>query len=340
MPYSNEYVEKAIWYSYEKVLSYHAMLNFILGERGVGKSYGLKKYLLNRFKKKGKQFIYLRRYDTELKKSLKDNEFFKDIEKDEIFSEDNFYVRGDKFYMNDKVCGYAIPLSKASIYKSVPFPNVDIIMYDEFLIDNNTYRYLPEEPEKLLDFMETIGRLRNIQVFLLGNSISIVNPYFDYFNVSLPYNKDIKTFKDGLILVNYIKNEKYREVKKKTKFGKLIEGTKYGSYAIDNEFLKDNNNFIKKKNPKSRFFFNLILNNHTYGVWMDDEYMYISKHCNLSHPVTVTFDYKDHSENTIMMKSRSVFYQNVVRHYLAGCLYFDNLQIKSDVTRLIHRTNR
>lgn len=331
-----------IYYSYNKVLSYHAMMNYILGERGVGKSYNLKVYLINRFKKKKRQFIYLRRYDTELHKSLKDNEFCKDIEKDPAFADDHLYIKGEKIYINDEVCGYAIPLSKASIYKSVPFPNVDIIMFDEFLIDNATYHYLPEEPEKLLDFMETVGRLRNIQVFLLGNSISLINPYFDYFNISLPYGSDIKTFKNGLILINYIKNEKYREVKKDTNFGKLIDGTKYSSYAIDNEFLKDNNNFIKKKSPKSRFFFNLILNGHTYGVWMDynSNEMYISKHFNANHPVTITFNYNDHSENTIMLKSKSVFFQNLVSHYQNGWLYFDTLQIKSDVTRLIHRTNR
>lgn len=331
-----------MWYSYDKVLSYNAMMNYIIGERGVGKSYNLKAYLLNRFKKKHRQFIYLRRYDTELKKSLKDDEFFKDVGNDEMFKDDNFYVRGDKFYMNDQICGYAIPLSKASIYKSVPFPNVDIIMFDEFLIDNNTYHYIQNEPEKLLDFIETVGRLRNIQVFLLGNSISLINPYFDYFNISLPYNTDIKTFKQGLILINYIKNETYREVKRASKFGKLIDGTKYGDYAINNQFLKDNNNFIKKKTPKAKFFFSLILNGHTYGVWMDynSNDMFISKHTNNNHPVCVTFNYKDHSEKTIMLKSRSVFYQNMIRHYENGCLYFETLQIKSDVTSLIHRTNR
>ena len=335
-------MDNTIYYSYDKVLSYHAMLNMILGERGVGKSYGIKKYVLNKFKKKHRQFIYLRRYDTELRKSLRDNEFFKDICSDPLFKDDEFTIRGDKFYMNDELCGYAIPLSKASIYKSVPFPNVDTIIYDEFLIDNNTYHYIMDEPEKLLDFIETVGRLRDIQVFCLGNSISMVNPYFDYFNISLPYNTDIKTFKQGLILINYIKNEAYRKVKKDSKFGSLIDGTKYGDYAIDNKFLKDNKNFIKKKNPKSKFFFNIVINSHTYGVWMDynSNEMYISKICNSNHPVTITFNYKDHTENTIMLKSKSVFFQNLVKHYQTGNLYFDNIQIKYDITSLIHRTNR
>lgn len=334
--------KKPFWYSYDRVLSYHALMNIIIGERGVGKSYNLKTYLSNRYIKKHRQFIYLRRYDTELKKSLKDNEFFKDIANDPVLKNHTFNIRGEKFYLDDEVCGYAIALSKASIYKSVPFPNVDIIMFDEFLIDNATYHYLPNEPEKLLDFIETVGRLRNIQIFMLGNNISMINPYFDYFNISLPYNTDIKTFKEGLILINYIKNEAYRKVKKESNFGKLIEGTKYAEYAIDNKALKDNNNFIKKKSPKSKFFFNLILNNHTYGVWMDynSNNMFISKHFNPDNPMCITFNYNDHSEHTIMLKSRSVFFQNLVKHYLNGWLYFDTLQIKSDVTSLIHRTNR
>ena len=332
-----------MWYSYNKVLSYHAMLNFIIGERGVGKSYGIKKYCINRFKKKGRQFIYLRRFDTELKTSLKDDEFFKDIRGDESFKDDKLNIESNKIKVNGKVAGYTIALSKASIYKSVPFPNVDIIIYDEFLIDDSThYHYLNEEPEKLLDLMETVGRLRNIQVFLLGNSISVVNPYFDYFNISLPYKTDIKTYKDGLILVNYIKNEVYREVKRSTDFGKLTNDLPYSKYAIDNEFLKDNNNFIKKKSSKAKFFFMLVLNNHNYGVWIDyeDSTMYISKSFNANRPIQVTFNFQDHNEKTILLKSRSVFFQNLLKHYELGLLFFENQTIKSDVTKLIHKTHR
>lgn len=335
-------MDKNIFYSYDKVLSYHAMMNIIIGERGVGKSYGLKKYLLNRFKKKGRQFIYVRRYESELKKNFKDDEFLKDIRNDPCFKNDELSCTMSGIYMNGKQCAYNIPLSKESTYKSVPFPDVDIIMFDEFLIDNHTYHYLLNEPERMLDLLESVGRLRNIQIFLLGNNTTLINPYFDYFNLSVPYNTDIKTFKDGLILVNYIKNEAYRKVKKESNFGKLTEGTKYAEYAIDNKALLDNNNFIKKKSPKSKFFFNLILNNHTYGVWMDynSNNMYISKHYNPDNPMCITFNFNDHSEHTIMLKSKSVFFQNLVKHYLNGWLYFDTLQIKSDVTGLIHRTNR
>lgn len=329
-----------MWYSYDKVLSYNAMLNFILGERGVGKSYGIKKYCIKRFKKKNRKFIYLRRYNTELEKTMKDNKFFDDIRNDPDFKDDSFYIKGNKLYCNDKVCGYGISLSKALIEKSVPYPDVDIIIFDEFLTDGTTYHYIKDEPEKLLDFIETIARLRNIQCFCLGNSISQVNPYFDYFNISLPYKSDIKTFKEGLILVNYIKNEIYREKKHASNFGKLIEGTKYSKYAIDNEFLQDNNNFIKKKTDRAKFFYTIVLNNNYYGVWLDynENKMFISKKYN-PNSVSITFDFNSHDENTLLLKSKSVFFQNMLNHYRAGGLFFENQNIKTEIIKLIRKTH-
>ena len=47
-------MDSSIFYSYQNVLSYNALLNIIIGERGVGKTYGAKEFVLNRFKKKHK----------------------------------------------------------------------------------------------------------------------------------------------------------------------------------------------------------------------------------------------------------------------------------------------
>ena len=64
--------------------------------------------------------------------------------------------------------------------------------------------------------------MRDIKVFMLGNPANIyTNPYFLYFDLKLPFNNDIKLFKDNLILLQYMKNEEYREAKRKTKFRKI-----------------------------------------------------------------------------------------------------------------------
>lgn len=106
--------------------------------------------------------------------------------------------------------------------------------------------------------------MRDIRVFLLANSVTITNPYFIYFDLKLPFNSDIVTYKNGLILVQYMKNEEYREEKRKSKFGQLVAGTSYEKYAIDNKFIMDNSSFIEKKQGSSKFSFAFIYENETF----------------------------------------------------------------------------
>ena len=121
-----------------------------------------------------------------------------------------------------------------------------------------------------LNLIETIARMRDIKVFMLANPANIyTNPYFLYFGLSLPFNNDIKLFKDNLILLQYMKNEEYREAKRNTKFGRLISGTSFEDYAINNKALNDNKTFISKKEGTSKFSFAFIYNNETFGVWFD-----------------------------------------------------------------------
>ena len=59
-----------MWLDFGKILSYGALMNYVIAERGIGKSYGAKKYIVNHFKKKHKQSVYLRRYKSELQEAL------------------------------------------------------------------------------------------------------------------------------------------------------------------------------------------------------------------------------------------------------------------------------
>ena len=329
---------KKIFYDYSKVLSYSkALLYFILGERGVGKTYGAIKFCINKFKKRNKKFIYLRRYKTELKESVP--HFFDAINANHEFN-NKLYSKDNKFYCDDKVCGYAIPLSTAIILKSTSFADVDTIIFDEFIIDKGTYHYLSNEVEQMLDIIETIGRLRDIKVIFLGNAITISNPYFTYFNLTLPYNKDIKTFKHGLIVVNYIKNEEYRKVKRQTKFGMLIKDTNYGKYAIDNEFLRDNKTFIEKRSKASKLIMVLKFNDNFYGVWRDanKEYLYISKDYNPNFRYIYTFDSASHDYFTILTRFKTnSFLSTIMAHYKLALLRFDNQKIKNTFMKFIDK---
>ena len=345
-------MKNKIYYDYQRVLSYNALMTYIIGERGVGKSYGAKEFVTDRFINKGKQFVYLRRYKTELKEAMMKKGhpiFFEQIVYNEDGTKNKKYEnhkltnKNDTMYIDDKLCGFAMPLSIANILKSSTYNNVDTIIFDEFIIDKGCYHYLQNEVEQLLDVIETVGRLRDIRIIFLGNAISITNPYFTYFNLSLPYNSDIVVSKkdnkgNPLIIVNYIKNLKYREVKKQSRFGQLIDGTEYGKYAIDNEFLRDSKSFIRKKSKTSKFYFILVINGKHYGVWCDykDGLMFISNDYDPNCPVIFSINPDDHNENTLLIRCRtSPFFKSIIEHFRLARLCFENQQIKNNVMQYL-----
>lgn len=205
-----------IYFDYNKIISYNALINFIIGERGVGKTYGATKLVVNDFLKNKNEFAYIRRYKPELKLAIPN--FFQAINTNHEFK-NNLYTKGNKFYCDDEIFGYGMTLATAQDLKSVNFSKVKTIIFDEFIIEEGQKKfYLKNEVFTFLNLIETISRSRDVRILMLANAGSLTNPYFLFFDITLPYNNDIKLFKDNTILLQYIKNEEYREVKKQTRF--------------------------------------------------------------------------------------------------------------------------
>ena len=322
------------------------MFNFIIGERGVGKTYGAIKFCINDYLKNGNQFVYLRRFKTEIESSAdaKDNSFFAKIIENEEFPDHEFKTQAKKdkaiFRCDKEICGYAIPLSTSLILKSKSFSKVKTIIFDEFIIERGTYHYLQNEVHQFLDFCETVMRLHDFRVFFLGNAIQKANPYFNYFNLDIPYGSDIKTFQNGLILVNYIKNLEYRAAKRKSRFGRLIDGTEYGSYAIDNKFLHENQTFIEKHDGHAKFYFILKVNGLNIGVWSStlNGKIYFSNKYDNKCPIIYTTSTEDHNENTTLIRARnSTFMLTIIEKYRQGLVCFENQMIKSQVLPVLNK---
>ena len=111
-----------MYYSYSRILSYNAFLNFLIGERGVGKTYGAVKFVTKEFIKKGHQFVYLRRYKSDLKKSVPT--FFDSISNNNEFPEHKLTSKGNSLFIDDKQAGFAVTLSTAQDLKSSNFDKV------------------------------------------------------------------------------------------------------------------------------------------------------------------------------------------------------------------------
>ena len=145
-------MEKNIYYNYNRIISYNALLNILIGSRGVGKTYGASKLVVKDFIKRKRQFVYLRRYKTELAKASK--KFFQALIKNNEFPEHKFEVRGNTFYIDDELAGYSVTLSTAQQLKGTNFGNVYYIIFDEFLIEEGQGHYLKNEVLSFLGLLQ------------------------------------------------------------------------------------------------------------------------------------------------------------------------------------------
>lgn len=218
------------FYDYHRILSYNCPVNLLFGERGCGKSFGAKKYVIEQFKKKQSQFLYLRRYDNELKEifeKTKDNkkDFFDDIK--HLFPNDNLVASSRKFFCNDACFGFAKRMTEAQDLKSSVYQNVKTIIIDEYPIEDTRHRhYLKNEAMVILGIIDSIVRNRSdVKIFILGNAVDGLeySPLFSFFNLSLPFGNDIKLFKDNTILVQYMNNTEFRKDRESTLIGRLAK---------------------------------------------------------------------------------------------------------------------
>lgn len=327
-----------MFFDIHKILSYNALLNILIGERGCGKTFACSEFCVNQFLKKAHEFVYIRRFKSDLKEAVP--KFYEGLIKEGRFKEHELTTKGNKFFIDGKLCGYALTLTQAQSIKSSNFSKVKYIVFDEFIIEGNSQYYLANEVENnFLSMVESIARLRDIKIFMLANSVNLLNPYFIYFNLTIPYNSDIKKFNDGLIVMQYMKNLEYREYKRKTPLGRLTANTNFARYTIDNEFSESlNKDFIEKKSGSSKFSFSFDYNKNTYGVWFDYN---IGK-------IFVSYDYittgmhfsttlEDHKPNTMFLSIAKDYncWKVFIKNFKLGNVYYENGKIKNIVMNIM-----
>lgn len=158
-----------------------------LGGRNIGKSYQVKHEILRRCYNNGTEFTYLRREDKDIKTDLVQG-YFADVDVLELTHGewDAIHVYQGKIYLAGKdeegkitrkqIIGYAHALSMRTHYKSVLYPDVRDVLFEEFVPDGTPYLF--QEPQALQEYVSTIARLNEITVWFVGNMISKLSPYF------------------------------------------------------------------------------------------------------------------------------------------------------------------
>lgn len=165
----------------------------VFGERSNGKTYSSLDYALENYFRDGSQFAYVRRWGEDVKPS-KLSELWSGHIRDKritelsngVFDTLSYYNR--KFYlattdpetMEITKCptpfGFVFDIAGMEHYKSVSFPGITTIIFDEFLSRNG---YLPNEFILFTNTLSTIIRDRdNVKIIMLGNTVNRFCPYF------------------------------------------------------------------------------------------------------------------------------------------------------------------
>ena len=96
-------------------------------------------------------------------------------------------VESDGTISDTRIIGYAKCIAGAERMKSTTFPDVNCVIFEEFIA---TSMYLQDECQRFESIISTVARRRRIKVYMIGNTLSRNCIYFNYFSlVNVPKQK-------------------------------------------------------------------------------------------------------------------------------------------------------
>lgn len=335
------------WYNFNKLLSHNATINMIAGGRGIGKTYGAKKYAIRKAISKGEQFIYLRRYRSEL--SAARQTIMADIVHE--FPQHDFKIHGNTLQMAPnataedskrpwQVIAYFVALSTAQTQKSVAFPAVTTIIFDEFIIETGSpVQYLKNEYEVFINFMSTVDRYQDkTRVLMLSNAVSIMNPYFTEFDIAPDQENEFVHRRNGYVLAHFPDSADFQKSIYETEFGKFIQGSDYAKYAVGNEFEDANDSLLALKDPDARYLFTLEVKRTLISIWYNVfAGEYYAQRAQPKEPLVMTMDVKRISEDRTLILPNDKPLQSLRTAFRNARLSFDAPSTRNLFTEVFKR---
>lgn len=261
----NIYTEDG-WLDMPAIIELNFPFTFIIGARGVGKTYGALKYMITH----DINHLLLRRSNDDFKIISRDDgspyaELNSDLCRDITVQPVNAHlssifngVRNEKEMVEPEgdSIGYIASLAGLAHIRGFNFYNVKKIVYDEFIPEEHL-RPIRNEAEAFFNMYETVCRNRElkgeeaVQCICLANSNRADNPIFMELGLT---NKIVKMQNKGQqifydvsrgILVIDCQNSPISDKKKNTALGRLTAGTSFAGMAYDNRFMNIDDKLIK-----------------------------------------------------------------------------------------------
>lgn len=278
-------MSKSQFFEWGPVLSRQAPITMVVGARGLGKTYGLRKACIEQFLKKGVCFVEVSRFKSEQKQVQRG--YFDRVGSE--FPGVEFEVRGSEGFawrgktsekgkkVWERVC-YFVSLTELQTTKKRTFDRVKNILFDEAVIDRGDryHRYLPNEWELLAGLIDSCSRERadssvHPQLFLLGNAVDLSNPFFQKIGLMEEPSTGFHWYLKKLFLLVVPEAVEYSRAKEQeTLAGRMLAGTAAGEAANWNRFSSEFEGVIAKKPSTARFEVGLLWKDQKFGLWFDD----------------------------------------------------------------------
>lgn len=202
--------KKAIKYwNPKRIKDTGAKIKIVFGMRSNGKTTGC---LLEGLEKTVKtldgrheQTVYLRRWEDEVKPKNDISSLYNgilrfwNVEKKTKGKYNTIIYKARKFYfarvedgktvdIDTKPLCYCLAVSQNEHYKSLSYPDVTTIVFDEFLSEN--HQYLPNEFKRFTSILSTVIRSRtDVDIYMCGNTVDLNSIYWQEFRITELFKK-------------------------------------------------------------------------------------------------------------------------------------------------------
>ena len=313
----------------------------ITTNRTGGKTTYFGRLCVNKFLTKGEKFMLIYRYNYELDSIAE--KFFKDLRTlffpaHTMTSKRRANGIFHELELDDRTCGYAVALNSADQIKKYShlFSDVDRMLFDEFQSETN--HYCPDEIKKLLSVHTSVARgqgeqVRYVPVYMVGNPVSLINPYYVQLGISARLKDDTKFLKgDGFVMEQGFVDSA-SQAQKLSGFNRAFADNEYIAYSSEGVYLNDNKAFIEKPQGKSRYLCTLKYDNCQYGIreFADNGYLYCDDRPDTTFKMKISVTTDDHDINYVMLKRNDFFLSNLRYLFEKGCFRFKDLKCKQAV---------
>ena len=306
-----------------------------------GKTTYFGRLCINRFLDKGEKFGLLYRYNYELDDIAE--KFYKDL--GSLFFPN--YIMTSKrrasgtfqeLFLNDKSCGYGLSLNNADQIKKYShlFSDIQRMIFDEFQSETN--HYCDNETKKFISIHTSIARgqgeqVRYVPVYMLSNTVSIINPYYVEMGISSRLKDDTKFLRgDGFVLEQgYIESASIEQ--KNSGFNRAFSKNSYTAYSSECVYLNDNKAFVEKPAGKSKYLCTLRYKGSNFALreYTESGLIYCDDRADSSFLTKISVTTDDHNINYVMLKRNDFFLSNLRYFFEHGCFRFKDMRCKEAV---------